>query len=264
MAIRPDSLETRVGGCDHPASGQTSAARSQTVANAMGCGGCGYKTASGRWRWLNRDPIGERGGINLYRFNRNNPLRWVDPHGLDPAFDGALDDLDSTGDAGYGESGAAITQTLVDSAWTGYFSAMAQIALSEGIGAALGAIGDALGLGVAADAVGLETPKPVPAPKVNPCPGEKPPVVIGRNMNGRVIPFAQQNGFDYYQPGPPGTPAENLAANQQWLQSMIDEGRTIIDIGPGLNNPTPSPYYNMESSLVSENSVPVVSFYGFK
>jgi uncharacterized protein RhaS with RHS repeats len=244
--------------------GQTSAAASQTVENAMGCGGCGYGIASGQANWLNRDPIGERGGINLYRFNRNNPLRWVDPHGLDPAFDGALDDLDSTGDAGYGESGAAITQTLVDSAWTGYFSAMAQIALSEGIGAALGAIGDALGLGVAADAVGLETPKPVPAPKVNPCPGEKPPVVIGRNMNGRVIPFAQQNGFDYYQPGPPGTPAENLAANQQWLQSMIDEGRTIIDIGPGLNNPTPSPYYNMESSLVSENSVPVVSFYGFK
>jgi hypothetical protein len=78
--------------------------------------------------------------------------------------------MDSSGDAGYGASGAAITQTLVDSAWTGYFSAMAQIAFSEGIGAALGAIGDALGLGVAADAVGLETPKPVPAPKASPCP----------------------------------------------------------------------------------------------
>ena len=33
-------------------------------------------------RFLNRDPIGVRGGINLYRFVRNNPLRYVDPLGL--------------------------------------------------------------------------------------------------------------------------------------------------------------------------------------
>src|SRR5712691_1350661 len=34
-------------------------------------------------RWLNRDPIGEAGGINLYGFVRNNPLRYVDPFGLE-------------------------------------------------------------------------------------------------------------------------------------------------------------------------------------
>ena len=33
-------------------------------------------------RWLNQDPIGEAGGINLYRFVGNNPLNWVDPMGL--------------------------------------------------------------------------------------------------------------------------------------------------------------------------------------
>ncbi len=33
-------------------------------------------------RWLSRDPIGERGGINLYGFVHNNPLRYVDPFGL--------------------------------------------------------------------------------------------------------------------------------------------------------------------------------------
>jgi RHS repeat-associated protein len=82
LAIRPDSLETRVGGCDHPASGQTSAAASQTVENAMGCGSCGYKTASGQWRWLNRDPIQEAGGINLYGFVGNSPVNNVDPYGL--------------------------------------------------------------------------------------------------------------------------------------------------------------------------------------
>ena len=32
-------------------------------------------------RWLNRDPSGERGGINLYRFARNNSLSFGDPDG---------------------------------------------------------------------------------------------------------------------------------------------------------------------------------------
>ena len=33
-------------------------------------------------RWLNRDPIGEEGGINLYGFVGNNPANEVDPFGL--------------------------------------------------------------------------------------------------------------------------------------------------------------------------------------
>ncbi len=33
-------------------------------------------------RWLNRDPIDEDGGINLYRFVGNSSLTWVDPFGL--------------------------------------------------------------------------------------------------------------------------------------------------------------------------------------
>jgi RHS repeat-associated protein len=34
-------------------------------------------------RWLSHDPIGERGGINLYDFVRNNSLSAADPLGLD-------------------------------------------------------------------------------------------------------------------------------------------------------------------------------------
>ncbi len=34
-------------------------------------------------RWLNRDPIQEAGGINLYGFVFNDPLRRIDPFGLD-------------------------------------------------------------------------------------------------------------------------------------------------------------------------------------
>jgi hypothetical protein len=33
-------------------------------------------------RWANRDPIAENGGINLYRFVRNSPPRYVDRFGL--------------------------------------------------------------------------------------------------------------------------------------------------------------------------------------
>ena len=34
-------------------------------------------------RWLNRDPIQEKGGLNLYRFVMNSPLGVFDPLGLD-------------------------------------------------------------------------------------------------------------------------------------------------------------------------------------
>jgi len=35
-------------------------------------------------RWLNRDPIEENGGINLYEPNYNDPLNWVDRDGAEP------------------------------------------------------------------------------------------------------------------------------------------------------------------------------------
>ena len=33
-------------------------------------------------RWLNRDPVGEAGGINLYSFVASDPLNLIDPFGL--------------------------------------------------------------------------------------------------------------------------------------------------------------------------------------
>lgn len=43
---------------------------------------CGYKSASGLGKWPNRDPIGERGGLNLYDYVGNNPVNLVDLFGL--------------------------------------------------------------------------------------------------------------------------------------------------------------------------------------
>jgi hypothetical protein len=41
----------------------------------------------GAQRWLNRDPIGETGGVNLFRFAHNDPHGWEDAFGLDPMID---------------------------------------------------------------------------------------------------------------------------------------------------------------------------------
>jgi len=35
-------------------------------------------------RWINRDPIEQAGGVNLYSYVGNNPVNWMDPEGLLP------------------------------------------------------------------------------------------------------------------------------------------------------------------------------------
>ena len=74
-------LKTRVQGFCRGASGRFSSRLRRSRAIATGCGACGYKTASGRGKWPNRDPIGEAGGINLYGFVGNDPIDRVDPLG---------------------------------------------------------------------------------------------------------------------------------------------------------------------------------------
>jgi RHS repeat-associated protein len=50
-------------------------------------------------RWLNRDPIGENGGFNLYRFNHNRPIVEVDPLGFGP-------NIITDGSSSYSSSGS--------------------------------------------------------------------------------------------------------------------------------------------------------------
>jgi uncharacterized protein RhaS with RHS repeats len=74
-------LETRVGVFNDDASGLFCSSCAESLEIAAGCEGCGYETALGRWRWLNHDPLGELGGINLYGFVYNDPVNTIDPYG---------------------------------------------------------------------------------------------------------------------------------------------------------------------------------------
>ena len=51
----------------------------------------------GAQRWLNRDPIAERGGKNIFEFVLNSPLFWFDAFGLDQ---GSLNSVLSVAQAG--------------------------------------------------------------------------------------------------------------------------------------------------------------------
>jgi len=34
-------------------------------------------------RYISADPIGQAGGVNVFRFAKNSPMNWIDPLGLD-------------------------------------------------------------------------------------------------------------------------------------------------------------------------------------
>jgi RHS repeat-associated protein len=132
-------------------------------------------------RWLNRDPIGEAGGINLYQAMRNNPLRWVDPFGLTTY----VWPPENTPPGTYGP-----TATVVNDGSDAVLPAIPYLTDSQGLGStdldflpfflpeipavskALDAVGDALGNAAkgALDKMGLGKPKPPVK-----CPPPKPP-----------------------------------------------------------------------------------------
>ncbi len=90
VSVQPPDLtkqtspqQTRVGDFSGLPSGRFCCLDHVTLAIAPACEACGYETASGRPQWPNRDPIGERGGLNLYTFVNNAPTYQFDPLGLD-------------------------------------------------------------------------------------------------------------------------------------------------------------------------------------
>ena len=47
-------------------------------------------------RWISRDPIGEKGGLNVYAYVGNQPTRFIDPYGLDSYDPGCLHEVLNT------------------------------------------------------------------------------------------------------------------------------------------------------------------------
>jgi hypothetical protein len=81
-AVLPHWPKTRVWGFSGNPSGRLSRRGRGRSMFTPGSRACAYKTASGRHEWVNRDPLGELGGINLFRFVRNTPLNAFDLFGL--------------------------------------------------------------------------------------------------------------------------------------------------------------------------------------
>lgn len=199
-----------------------------------------YDPALGRW--ISKDPIGFDGGTaNLYAYVSGDPVNGIDPSGLF---------LDTLVDIGF------VTYDLATIAgkWAGGCgtSATDLAALGADIGAAF--VPFATGAGAAAR--GAEHAGS--AAKAGEGAGGK-AIVLGEDMEGRVIPTAKRLGADYYKP-PKAPPEQWMDNNRRWINERMDEGCTIFDCGaaPGrANYPEPtSPYYKMEQEEIAKRGYP--------
>ncbi len=152
-------------------------------------------------RWLSRDPIGERGGTNLYTYAANDPTNRRDPSGLydPPNFNPSGIDLTS---AGLVPAGIAVYAALTAKVEVVMLNAAGGVAdivslevVGEGIGASVAVVGGGtaaaglggaaivgIGIGLALDAYvlpdfskllyeHLHPEDKIPAPSCRPCPG---------------------------------------------------------------------------------------------
>ena len=82
--------KTRLRGFSSSRSGRRMQRGPSTPPRATGYRAHPYNISLGRPEWQSRDPIGVRGGINLYGYVENSPLNWNDPFGLCPPPDAVL------------------------------------------------------------------------------------------------------------------------------------------------------------------------------
>ena len=74
--------KTCIKGSRRHASGQSSLRHQSRPIITSGSRRCAYQTLSRRSAWLNRDPIAEKGGVNVYEFVKNNSENRIDAFGL--------------------------------------------------------------------------------------------------------------------------------------------------------------------------------------
>jgi hypothetical protein len=59
-----------------------------------------------------------------------------------------------------------------------------------------------------------------------------------RDMKGRVVPFAEKYGYEKMERLPDTlSEQEKLTLNRAWINERMDEGYTIIDLGPSPTYP---------------------------
>jgi hypothetical protein len=107
--------------------------------------------------WLSRDPIAERGGLNLYGYVANNPLNLVDPLGLDSATAWGFGGMSAPGAVAAGVYQQTGSSSAALQAATGLGNSSFQHQVNQAAtGAAIGIAAPALAVGAveAAPAVG--------------------------------------------------------------------------------------------------------------
>ncbi len=81
-------------------------------------------------------------------------------------------------------------------------------------------------------------------------------IIIGRNMDDRVIPSAKNIGAEWWTGFDDSLPTNvNLVNNQKWLNKKLTEGYTVIDIGldpkwVSRGSKAKGPFYRMETQTV--------------
>jgi RHS repeat-associated protein len=172
-------------------------------------------------RWVNQDPIGERGGINLYAFVGNDPVNFVDPLGLLDYYysgggllqpSGPVPYLE--GDSWYEQLGSALYNTIPVAA--NALNKLAPGDIGTGVGAA-SADGNYLGMLMAAamDAAGM-----LPGGKCEKA-SEKAAKAMAKKIGSDLGPAARRIFHDLKESGAGNRTMDQLRADAREVYELF-------------------------------------------